>query len=313
MTICVSVPDVDPKEIYLTHRRKAPIEVEFTEDVRVLIEEGLKIDVTNREAMKVLRFKQGLGSFLNKNHQRAIEVFTEALKFDENNLAMFMLRALSYIAVCFFDDAMIDLLEVETLNEGSCSKTSKEIEHLRSNIGKVYVAKTNYDFLEISRNANENEIMLSYKTLTLLHQVNMSKAETEAEKRKLIFKFKRVENAFAILSRQEYKEQYDNLLKKQEEAIECPTLTTCCINIGIGYQCLCGATGNCIGTSFRGIGSCIGDSFKGIGSCLKTMFTSFESCCCSQNGLKFIFKTLNLCNIIIAVIVFFVLYLIFRE
>lgn len=276
------------------------------------IEEGLKIDVSNREVMKVFRFKQAIGNFMNKDYQKAIKNITEALKFDETNLDMFMLRALCYIAVSFLDDAMIDLLEADKLNDNECSKTSSEIMILRKKIGKIYVAKTNYDFLEVPRNATDTEIDLSFKSLSLLHQLNLSKAATEAEKRKLIFKFKRVENAFAIFSDKKFKKQYDKLLKKQEAEIECPSLRTCCINFSNCYQCFCGATGTCMGDSCKGFGSCMADSCKGIGSCIESSFKGLGRCIawtCSKEVVT------NICCFvgfsIIVAIVLFILYVVF--
>lgn len=265
-----------------------------------LIEEGLQLDETNREIMKVLRFKQGFGNFLNERYQTAIENFTEALNFDETNVEMFMLRALSYIAVFYLDDAMIDLLEAEKLSGNECRKTTSGIRFLRKGICKVYVSKTNYDFLDISRNATEAEIALSFKSLSLLHQVKLSKVQTDAEKRKQIFKYRRIENAYAILSNKNFKKQYDRHLKRQEIEIECPTLRACCTTIGNCYQCCCVVTGSCIGESFMGIGNCLYQSCNGI-----------TSCCCSETCLRIMCDTLKCCNIIVAIFILLIFFGIF--
>lgn len=283
-----TVPHVDsPKE-------------EFTTSVIRLIEDGLEIDPTNREITKTLRFQHGLASFKNDRFRTAIQDLTEALKLDETNIEMFMLRAKSYIEVHFFDDAMIDLLEADNLNTGKCQKVEKEIEVLRRNIGKVYIAQTYYDFLEVSRNATHLEIALSFKSLSLLNQVNLRKASTSAEQRNIIFKFKRIEKAFAIMSDVAIKKKYDKILKNQEASIECPTLTTCCVNIGNGYQCCCGGIGSCMNGTCSGVGNCM----RGFGSCIS------ESCC-SESGLKLMCKSLNCCNILIAFVILAVLKWIF--
>lgn len=275
-------------------------QVEFSQRLMDLLEEGLAIDVTNKEAMKIFRFHQGFGHFKNNNYQMAIEKFTEALKFDEKNLEMFMLRALCYMEVSFLDDAMIDLMESEALNNNECSLVNAEIRRLRQAICKNYVAKTNYDFLGVARTATDNEIALSFNSLAVLHQLNLGKSATEADKRNLIFKFRRVENAFAILSNKKYRKRYDKLLKRQEAEIECPSLRTCCVNIGKCYQCCYGATGNCIGESFKGIGSCLSKTSSGI-----------VSCCCSEVGLQIMILWLSCCVIIVALITALILALLY--
>lgn len=183
-----------------------------------MIENGLKIDPSNKEVMKTLRFHKAFASFMNEELQAAIEDSTEALKFDERNSTLFLLRAKSYKSLELHDDAIIDLLEVEKLKK--CEKISSEIEDLRREIGKLYVKKSNYDFLEVPRTALELEISRSFTSLKLLHKVNISKALTVAEKRKLEFKFKRVENAFAILSNKKSKKIYDKYLSDEEANLE---------------------------------------------------------------------------------------------
>ena len=304
------VPDLNHSLVYLKLKEEEQLDSKhFKGHVMSLIEEGLQIDVNNREIMKILRFKQGVGNLMNELNQEAIVNFTEALMFDETNFEIFMFRAICYVNIFFFDDAIIDLLEVEKLNDNECSQITSEIKSLRKKIGQLYVPKTNYDFLEIPRTANETEIALAFRSLSLLNQLNLSNAKTEAEKRKIIFKFKRVENAFVILSDKKFKKQYDKLLKKQEAEIECPSLRTCCINFGNCYQFFCNSTGSCVTSSCTGVGNCIGGSFEGIGSCFKKTFEGIGSCFCSDEGLTTIMcKSCKSCDVIFAMIIIGIVY-----
>jgi tetratricopeptide (TPR) repeat protein len=162
----------------------------------------------------MLRWYKGLTSFKNFNFISAIELFTDALKFDENNYKLFFFRAKCYVSMKLYYDAIIDLLEVEKLNNSE--KIAVEIKEMRREIGKNLVSQTNYGFLEIPRTATNHEIARSFASLKLLHKVNLGKASTEAEKRKIVFKFKRVEKAFAVLSDKKFKMQYDKQLADEE-------------------------------------------------------------------------------------------------
>jgi tetratricopeptide (TPR) repeat protein len=162
-----------------------------------MISNALKIDPHNKEVAKSLRFSKGLCSFNNKRYEAAVQDFTEALLLNQENLELFMLRAKSYIELTLYDDAIIDLMEADKLNNKG--KVSSEIKEMRKKIGAAYIPQTNYDFLEVQRNTTEIEIVRSYNSLSLLHKVNLCKASTEAEKRKLEFKYTRVEVAFQIL------------------------------------------------------------------------------------------------------------------
>lgn len=263
---------------------------------------------------KTLLFHHGVAKFKNDLFRSAMKSFTEALKLDATNIELFMFRAKSYIELHFFDDAMIDLLEVEKLNDNGNTKIAMEIEALRRKIGKVYIAKTNYEILEVPRIAADREIAQSFKSLSLLHQVNLSKASTSAEKRKIVFKFKCVENAFAILSNSANKKKYDKFLKKQEATIECPTLTTCCVNIGNGYQCCCGGIGSCMHNSCTGFGSCLKNSCTGFGNCMSGCLAGIGKCLnfsCYHEGV-ICCRKLKFCNVFVALMIFTTLYVFFK-
>lgn len=133
-----------------------------------------------------------------------------------------MLRAKSYFAVSSLDDAIIDLMEAEKLCK--CGKMTAEIEALRKKIGRVYIAKTNYELLEVSRDAKHSEIVTSFNSLSLLHRVLLNEAETKADKRKLEFLFKRIENSFSILSDKTLRLKYDRLLEEQESRFKCSVM-----------------------------------------------------------------------------------------
>lgn len=254
---------------------------------------GLKIDPENREVAKTLRYFQGLGNFKNERFRSATENFTEALKLDENNINLFMLRAKSYANLTLHDEVIIDLMEAETLNKKDENrKISNEIKRMRKVVGSSYIPKTNYELLEVPRTAGDSEIILAYNSQSILYKVNLSKASTEAEKRKLTFFYRRIEISFQILSNKKTREKYDKILAAQESSIECPTVEAYCKSCG---KCctVCGsAFGNCLNGFFTGIGNC----FTGLGKCI-------SGSCCSSDGLAIICRSLNLCNILIAFIV----------
>lgn len=258
-----------------------------------MIADGLKVDPTNREVTKVLRIHQGIANYKNQRFQLAIADLTQALKLDNANLQLFLLRAKCYKTLVMHDDVIIDLMEAETLNKTSCKKISSEIREMRKSVGAVYIPKTNYNFLEVPHTATDNEIIRSYNSLSLLHRVNLNKAATEAEKRKLDFKYKRVENAFRILNDKRLKMNYDKLLEQQESSIECLTVRVCLENIARSYQCCC-----------TGVGSCVGQACTGLGHCMSVT-------CCSETGLRIICKYLNCGNIIIAFAIFLIMTSIF--
>lgn len=259
--ICLLVPiETSPKE-------------KFTTFVKKTISSGLKIDSTNKEIMKRLRYHKAVASFATDEFAIAIEDFTEALKFDEKNLLLFLFRAKAYVSLALYDDAIIDLLEVERLNK--CEKVSAAVEDMRRTVGQFYVSKSNYEFLEVPRTAIELEISLSFTSLKLLHKVNISKASTDAEKRKIEFKFKRVENAFAILSDKKFKKQYDKHLADEEAKLESAMRRRECYN-------------NCFG-------------------CLGGFCTSVSNCCeyrDVQDGLSSAFMLLLLFGMIAGIVYF---------
>lgn len=184
-----------------------------------LINEGLKIDPANREIRKVLLFRRGEVNFDTKRYPAAIKDLTDAMKFDTKNADAFMLRAKSFVLVSQFEDAIIDLMEVERM--GKTGRFYAEIECLRKRIGKAFVPKNNYKLLEVSRNATREEIVCSFKSLSMLYQVDLEKTETDAEKRKVKFLFKRIEYAYAILSDRTLKQKYDRYLKEQDKSFKC--------------------------------------------------------------------------------------------
>jgi hypothetical protein len=190
----------------------------FTDSVIDTIYDGLNVDPTNKEVMKKLRYHKAVASFVNERTQDAVDDFTEALKFDETNCSLFLFRAKSYMSLRLYDDAIIDLLEVDKLNK--CAKVATEVESMRRKVGKSYVPRSNYEFLEVPRTANDQEIARSFTSLKLLHKVNISKASTEAEVRKIDFKLKQIQVSFAILSNKKLKEKYDKHLVGEDAQIE---------------------------------------------------------------------------------------------
>lgn len=286
------------ENFFLVPEIESPKE-KLTGSIKAMIKEGLRIDPDNREVAKILRFHQGVGSFKNRNFRTAIQEFTEALKLDQTNISLFMLRAKSYMELAMHDDAIIDLMEADKLND--CKKRASDITDMRRKIGAAYIPMTNYKLLEIQRNATDSEIVSSNNSLSLLHKVNIGKAANDAEKRKLEFRQKRVANAFGILSDKKLKKRYDKWLEEREASIECPTARACGERCTTGYQCCC-----------AGIGTCFKDSCEGVGSCCEGFGSCMSGSCCSQDGLYFICGTLKFANILIAFVIFGVLYLIFK-
>lgn len=263
--------------------------------------------------MKTLRLHQGFANYKNERFQAAIRDFTEALKIDQRDVKLFMLRAKCYKELAMHDDAIIDLMEADKLNKlAMCCKISSEIDDMRRQIGAAYISKTNYELLEVARSATDSDMVLSYNSLSLLYKVNLSKASTEAEKRNLEFKYKRVEHAFRILSDKRLKNKYDKQLNKHESSVECPTLRTCCNRIGNCYQCCCSGTGNCVGGSCTGVGNCLGAVCTGFGACLNGCGDCIANSCCSEEGLRIICNSFNSLNILIAFIILGIFYLIFK-
>lgn len=179
-----------------------------------IISDGLKIDPSNTEVAKTLKFRRGKTYFETNRFTDAIKDFTDVLKFDPANVDAFMLRAKSYLAISLLDDAIIDLIEIDKLSK--CSRMLAEAEALRKRIGRAIVPKTNYELLDVARHATHSDIVRSFESLSILHRVNMSTAGTDAEKRKFEFLFKRIDNAHAILSDEKLKQNYDKLLEEQE-------------------------------------------------------------------------------------------------
>jgi hypothetical protein len=282
----------------------------FTQTVSSAIDSGLKIDPNNREVTKVLRFYRGFANYKNNRFKEAIDDFTQALILDQTSLGLFMLRAKCFIQRALYDDAIIDLLEAEKLND--CTQMASEIKDMRRKIGSLYIPKTNYEFLEVSRTATDNEIVLSFNSLTLLHKVNLSKAKTDAEKRMLEFKYKRVANAFAIVTDKKLKKKYDKILAKQEASIECPTVRICCASIGSCFTGCCSSTGSCFADLFGGVGNCCDSTFGGIGKCFSGFGECLGSTVCSQEGCQIFCNSMRCGNIIVALIIFGILFWIFH-
>ena len=178
----------------------------------------MKIDPRNKEVMKKLFFYKGKMSFELEMDRAALEAFTEALKLDEENVEIFMYRAKCFFKLSIFDDVVIDLLEVDRLDKHNVHYQQKQ--ELRKLVGKFYIPKTNYDFLEIQKLATVQQISQSFASLKLLNKINMAKAVTVADKRKLEFKFRRIENAHKILSDQKLKQKYDKQLMRDEASLE---------------------------------------------------------------------------------------------
>lgn len=204
-----------------------------------------------------------------------------------------MYRAKCYKNIFFYDDSIIDLMEVDKLSK--CKKLSRDIESMRTEISKVYVIKTNYTLLDVARTASDNEIFRAFNSLSILNKVNLSNATTEAEKRKIDFKFKRIEHAFGILSDPQLKKEYEKYLHNMEHSIDLK-----CCNF-VSCMKICSALGECCGGTFAGIGSC----FEGLGKCIQLS-------CCENECLNIFCNSLKFGNILVAFIILLVLYLIFR-
>lgn len=246
------------------------------------LSESLLIDPRNKETMKVLHHLLGFTCYKLKLFLPAIENLTSVIELDETNYKVFFLRAKCYLAAADYEDAIIDLMEVS--NFPKSKKVSAEIEAMRREVGKNFAVQTNYDILEVDRDASEQAIEASFQSFLLLHKNRIDNAKTESEKRKHDFKFRKVECAYAILANQKTREKYDNILEAQETTIECLPVQPCCKGCGN----ICTSTRNglatCVHRSWAGISNgftrfcqicrfcfftCIGYTCSSLGRCLE--------------------------------------------
>ena len=211
-----------------------------------------------------------------------------------------MLRAKCYISIGSHDDAIIDLLEADKINKSK--KVSTEIKMLRKQIGQVYITKTNYDILEVPRNATEIEIQTSYNSLSLLHRVNFSRARSDVERRKLEFKFKRTQNAFIILSNRTFKNVYDKHLTKIEAMIECPAIQACCGSLSSCFQCCSNGFSSCMEGSCQSTGDCIRGCCFGRGGLIDCFRGS------SSDSLEFLKNYVGIFLTIVAIVIVFLMF-----
>lgn len=168
-----------------------------------ILEDGLKIDPINRNVMDTLLYRQALGFYNQQQYNNALKNISELFEsypVDDYDHKLYYLRARCYVKLSMPFEASLELVQAEkgTHTEAVVS----EIKQMKKAITKALAEVNHYNTLGITSFASAAQIELAYKNLTLCYKIEVCRDQSRDPQfiRKVQLKFKRVEEAYAVLS-----------------------------------------------------------------------------------------------------------------
>ncbi|XP_043281990.1 dnaJ homolog subfamily C member 7 isoform X2 [Venturia canescens] len=172
-----------------------------------LYSEALKIDPLNKSANTKLHFnKATVAAKLGKLNE-SISECTEALKLDGGYLKAILRRALCFMELQLYEEAVRDYESACKIDKGFYNR--RLLMEAKAALAKSK-RKDYYKILGISKTASTDDIKRAYKKRALVHHpdrhANASEAEQKAEEKK----FKEIGEAYTILSDPKKRSCYDD-------------------------------------------------------------------------------------------------------
>lgn len=246
------------------------------------LSDALLIDPRNKRITKALHYLLGTIYHKLQLFLPAIESFTNYIDLDETNYNVFFWRAKCYLATAHYVDAIIDLMEVKKFPISV--EVNGEIAAMRRKIGQNFRIQTDYDILEVDRDATAEANEASFQSFELVHKNNIANAKTESEKRKHDFKFKKIQCAHRILADNDLREIYDIILETQDTIIECLPVQSCCDGCGNFSTRLRDGLASCTARSWAGISIFFYKLYRLLHFCFFSCI--YHSCSCFQRCLE---------------------------
>lgn len=178
-----------------------------------LYSEALAIDPNNKSINAALYYNRATTAAKLNDPHKSIEDCSKAIELDDGYLKAYLRRAKTYLDIENYDSAVHDYEKVCKLD-----KSREHAQMLKD--AKLELKKSKrkdyYKLLDISKNADEDDIKKSYKKQALKFHPDRFPNATEAEKAEAERKFKDVGEAYGVLSDPKKKSRYDQGMDLEE-------------------------------------------------------------------------------------------------
>lgn len=168
---------------------------------------ALKIDENNIYTNAKLYFNRATVSSKINKLQQAIDDCNQAIKLDENYLKAYLRRAKCYMDMNMYEEAIRDY---ETVYKKDKTREHKQLLDQAKLELKKSKRKDYYQILGVNKNADDDEIKKAYRKRALIHHPDRHSNASDEEKREQEKKFKELGEAYSILSDPKKRTRYDN-------------------------------------------------------------------------------------------------------
>lgn len=172
-----------------------------------LYSEALAIDSNNKSINAILHYNRATTCAKLNKLDECIEECTKAIELDDNYMKAYSRRAKTYMEKEEYEQAVVDYEKLYKLDK------SKENQNLLKQ-AKLELKKSKrkdyYKILGVSKDATDDEIKKAYKKRALLHHPDRFPNESEEVKKEEEKKFKEIGEAYAVLSDNKKRSQYDS-------------------------------------------------------------------------------------------------------
>ena len=171
-----------------------------------LYSEALKIDENNRKTNAKLFCNRALVGTKLMKYKEAAEDCTKAIALDESYIKAYQRRAKCYMEIEMYDEAVYDAKKVYQMDK---SRENRELLRETEVALKRSKRKDYYKILGVSKNATDDEMKKAYRKQALKFHPDRHSHASEEEKKANEVKFKEVGEAYAILSDPKKRGRFD--------------------------------------------------------------------------------------------------------
>lgn len=173
-----------------------------------LYTEALQIDSCNKVTNAKLYFNRAtVLAKLNQIKESASDC-TSALNLDPSYYKAMFRRAKCHMDLEMYEEAVRDYELASKIEPGN-HEVLQELQHAKLELKKSK-RKDYYKILEVSKEANEDEIKKAYRKRALIHHPDKNPSATDEERQEHEKKFKELGEAYSVLSDPKKKSNYDN-------------------------------------------------------------------------------------------------------
>lgn len=169
--------------------------------------EALQIDPVNKATNAKLYYNRALVGSKLKKTEEAIDDCNQAIELDHAYLKAYITRARCYMESEKYEEAVRDYEKVYKMNR--CREYRRLLDEAKLELKKSK-RKDYYKILGVSKGATEDEIKKAYRKEALKHHPDRHSGATEEEKKAEEVLFKEVNEAYSILSDQRKRARYDS-------------------------------------------------------------------------------------------------------